>query len=92
VKFSQELPAGSRFAARAFIAGKDARSLAREILTMSQEQFSAAFKGLPTKRARLRGLQRNAAIVLGTVGTSDDADLLTRAQMTPTRSSRDHAA
>jgi epoxyqueuosine reductase QueG len=32
---------------------------------MSQEEFSRAFKGSPMKRAKLRGLQRNAAVVLG---------------------------
>ena len=29
------------------------------------------------KRAKLRGLKRNAAVVLGDVGTADDADMLT---------------
>ncbi len=48
------------FAAREAIAGKDARTLATEILAMSQEQFSAAFRKSPIKRAKLVGLQRNA--------------------------------
>ena len=34
---------------------------------MTQEQFSAAFKNSPMKRAKLRGLRRNAAVVLGNV-------------------------
>ena len=46
---------------------------------MSQEEFSAAFKGSPMKRAKRRGLKRNAAAVLGIVGTTDDVDVLTRA-------------
>ena len=37
----------------------------RELLAMSQEELSVAFKGSPMKRAKLRGLQRNAAVVLG---------------------------
>jgi len=44
MKFSQELATGSPFAAREFIAGKDARTLARELLMLSQDEFSAAFK------------------------------------------------
>jgi epoxyqueuosine reductase len=46
---------------------------------MSQPEFSAAFKGSPMKRAKLRGLRRNAAVVLGNVGTAEDVDVLTRA-------------
>jgi epoxyqueuosine reductase len=61
------------------LAGKDARTLARDILQMTQEEFSRAFKGSPMKRAKLRGLKRNAAVVLGNVGTSDDVAVLTRA-------------
>jgi epoxyqueuosine reductase len=66
-------------APREFIAGKDARQLARDILATSQEEFSAAFKGSPMKRAKLRGLRRNAVVVLGNVGTAEDVDVLTRA-------------
>ena len=77
VKFSQALTEGSPFAAREFVAGKDSRTLARELLAMSQVEFSAAFKGSPMKRAKLRGLQRNAAVVLGNVGEIEDADVLT---------------
>jgi epoxyqueuosine reductase len=53
------------------IAGKDARTLAREILAMSQEEFTAAFRKSPMKRAKLRGLKRNAAVVLGNIGTRE---------------------
>ena len=60
------------FAPRDFLASKDAQTLARELLAMTQEEFSAAFKGSPMKRAKLRGLQRNAVVVLGNVGTTDD--------------------
>jgi len=40
---------------------------------MSQKDFGAAFKNSQVKRAKLRGLQRNAAVVLGNVDASDDA-------------------
>jgi epoxyqueuosine reductase len=68
VRFARELSAGSPFAPREAIASKDARTLARELLAMTQEKFSAAFKGSPMKRAKLHGLKRNAAVVLGNVG------------------------
>jgi epoxyqueuosine reductase QueG len=64
-RFARTLPEESPFAPREFLAGKDARTLARDLLQLSQEQFSAAFKRSPMKRARLRGLQRNAGVVLG---------------------------
>ena len=79
VKFSSALPEASPFAAREFLGAKDSRTLARELLAMPQEEFSAAFTGSPMKRAKLRGLQRNAAVVLGNVGTTDDAAVLRHA-------------
>ncbi|MBC7564131.1 MAG: hypothetical protein H7305_14585, partial [Gemmatimonadaceae bacterium] len=63
-KFSVELADDSPFRAREFLAGKDALALARDILALDQEQFSAAFRKSPIKRAKLAGLQRNAAVVL----------------------------
>jgi epoxyqueuosine reductase len=62
-KFAQPLREGA-FAPRPAIAGKDAPTLARDILAMSDDDFRIAFKGSPMKRAKLRGLQRNAAVVL----------------------------
>jgi len=56
------------FAPREAIAGKDARTLAREILAMDDGQFRAAFRNSPMKRAKLRGLKQNAAVVLGNIG------------------------
>ena len=64
VKFSQERAEESPFRAREFIAGKDAVTLARDILALDHEQFSAAFQKSPMKRAKLAGLKRNAAIAL----------------------------
>ena len=68
------------------------RTLAREILQMTPEGFSRAFKGSPMKRAKLRGLKRNAAVVLGNVGTSADTDVLTRALDDAEPLVREHAA
>ena len=65
VRFARTLPEGSPFVPREAIANKDAVTLARELLATSDEEFRAAFKGSPMKRAKLRGLQRNAAVVLG---------------------------
>ena len=78
VRFAQALEEPA-FAAREALAGRDARTLARELLAMTQDEFSAAFKGSPMKRAKLRGLKRNAAVVLGNAGAPEDVDVLTRA-------------
>jgi epoxyqueuosine reductase len=65
VKFSQELADDSPFRTREFIAGKDAVTQATDILALDQEGFSTAFRKSPMKRAKLAGLRRNAAVVLG---------------------------
>jgi epoxyqueuosine reductase len=72
-KFAQE-PSEPAFAPRPVLDASDARS--RSLLSMSQAEFSAAFKGSPMKRAKLRGLRRNASVVLGNVGSSDDVPAL----------------
>lgn len=80
VKFSQELAGDSPLRAREFIAGKDAMTLATDILALGHEQFSAAFRKSPMSQAKLRGLQRNAVVLLEYVGI--DVNLLLRhAQM-----------
>jgi epoxyqueuosine reductase len=66
-KFSQPLR-GEAFRPREAIAGKDAGTLAREILAMSDEDFRTAFRGSPMKRAKLHGLKRNASVVLDNIG------------------------
>jgi epoxyqueuosine reductase len=63
VKFSRDATELA-FTARAVIAEKDARTLATEVLAMTQDEFSAAFRKSPVKRAKLAGLQRNARVVL----------------------------
>ena len=65
MKFSQALAEDSPFRAREFIQGKDAVTLATDILSLDQDAFSAAFRKSPMKRAKLAGLRRNAAVVLG---------------------------
>jgi epoxyqueuosine reductase len=90
-KFAEELSEPA-FAARSALAGRDARSLAREILGMTQEEFSRAFKGSPMKRAKLRGLKRNAAVVLGNIGTAADVPALEQALDDPEPLVREHAA
>jgi epoxyqueuosine reductase len=40
-------------------------------MTMTQEEFSARFKGSPIKRAKRRGLLRNVAVVLGNWGSPE---------------------
>ena len=76
-KFSRALPEGSPFAARDAIAGKGARTLAREFLAMTQEEFSEKFRRSPMKRAKLAGLKRNAAVVLGNLGEEKNVEPVT---------------
>ncbi len=90
-KFAEGLADGSPFAPREALGGKDARTLARELLAMSPEEFAVAFSGSPMKRAKLRGLKRNAAVVLGNVGAADDVEVLTRALADPEPLVREHA-
>jgi epoxyqueuosine reductase len=63
VKFAHELREPA-FAARDVIRDRDAGTLARELVTMGDEEFRSAFRRSPMKRAKLRGLARNAAVVL----------------------------
>jgi epoxyqueuosine reductase len=73
------------------LGGKDARQLARELLGMTRAEFSAAFKGSPMKRAKLRGLKRNAAVVLGNTGNAEDVPALRQAVDDPEPLVREHA-
>lgn len=90
-KFAREL-AEHAFTPRDAIAGRGARALARDLLGMEQETFSAAFRGSPMKRAKLRGLKRNAAVVLGNAGTAADVPLLASALADAEPLVRRHAA
>jgi epoxyqueuosine reductase QueG len=79
------------YAAREELDSNDARALARAFLTMSQTEFSARFKGSAMKRAKRRGLARNAAVVLGNVGTSDERPVLEAALRHDEPLVREHA-
>ena len=83
VTFARDLPGDSPFASRTTLAGKDARELAVEILSMDDEAFRTAFKGSPMKRPKRRGLARNAAVVLGNIGTAEDVPALAAALADP---------
>jgi epoxyqueuosine reductase len=61
---------------REFLNSRSARELASEILQMSDDDYNQSFRGSPMKRAKRRGLARNAAVVLGNTGTLDDLPLL----------------
>ncbi len=91
VRFSQPVREPA-FAPRAAIADKDGPTLARDILAMTPTQFAESFKGSPMKRAKLRGLKRNAAIVLGNAGAPEDVALLTSVLDDPEPLISTHAA
>jgi epoxyqueuosine reductase len=89
VKFAQELREPA-FASRAVVGERDARSLAAELLAMDEDAFRSAFRKSPIKRARRRGLARNAAVVLGNIGDARDATVLARASNDPDPLVREH--
>lgn len=90
VRFSQDVREDA-FRPRDVLDG-DARAIARRILSMDDDSFRRDFKGSPMKRAKRRGLARNAATVLGNVGTPDDAATLIAALDDPEPLVAEHAA
>jgi epoxyqueuosine reductase len=80
------------FAPREGFDSIDARATARALLTMSVAEFQQQFRGSAMKRAKRRGLARNAAVVLGNVGTTDDVPLLEAALEHDEPLVREHAA
>ncbi len=78
VRFSRDVTEPS-LQPRATLTDKDARTLARDVLAMTDDDFRAAFKRSPVTRAKRRGLARNAAVALGNVGTAEDVPALARA-------------
>jgi epoxyqueuosine reductase len=89
VRFSQDLREPA-FRAREVLDGH-AREVAARLLAMDDEAFRREFKGSAMKRAKRRGLARNAATVLGNVGTTDDVDVLVHALDDPEPLVAEHA-
>ena len=75
VRFSRELTEET-LEPRASIRAKNGRALASDILRLDDESFRPAWRGSPMKRAKLRGLKRNAAVALGNVGAPGDLPTL----------------
>jgi len=90
VKFSRQL-SEEAFRVRHGFAGLTAREIARSFLIMEDDEYRAAFKGSPMKRARRRGLARNAAVVLGNVADERDVHVLVEACNDSDSVVREHA-
>ena len=91
-KFSTALADGSPFTAREWFLEADPETLATRILQLSPEEYAELFRGSAMKRAKLRGLKRNAAVVLGNVGTHAAVEPLTRVVHDDDAMVREHAA
>jgi epoxyqueuosine reductase len=63
-----------------------------DLLRMDQEAFSSRFRKSPIKRAKRRGLLRNAAVALGNTGSASDIPVLTSALYDDEPLIRSHAA
>lgn len=74
-KFSLELTEEA-FRGGDSLAGLTARDIAGQFLTMNEDDYRATFRGSPMRRARRRGLARNAAVVLGNIGDDRDVAVL----------------
>jgi epoxyqueuosine reductase len=61
-------------------------------MTMTQEEFSARFKGSPIKRTKRRGLLRNVAVALGNWGAPEAVPALAIALNDEEPLIRGHAA
>ena len=87
-RFAQPLREES-FRPRSINAG-DARSVAREMLSLDEERYRTAYRGSAMKRAKLQGLRRNAAVVLGNSGDESDIARLESARATASELEREH--
>jgi epoxyqueuosine reductase len=63
-----------------------------ELMSLSQEEFSARFKGSPVKRAKRRGFLRNVAVALGNWGSPEAIPALVAALSDEEPLVRGHAA
>jgi epoxyqueuosine reductase len=70
----------------------NARDVSHRILAMTADDFRSEFRHSPMKRAKLRGLKRNAAVVLGNVGSAEDLPVLTSALDESEEMVREHAS
>jgi epoxyqueuosine reductase len=57
---------------------------------MDDESYRENFQGSPMKRAKRRGLSRNAAVVLGNVGESRDVAVLEASRATADEMVKEH--
>ncbi len=89
-RFARQLSV-QELAARPILASTDPIAISRNILEMDDAAFRGAFKRSPMKRAKLRGLKRNSAVVLGNAGTRADLPLLRLAADGPDALLAEHA-
>lgn len=89
VRFATELRENA-FEPRAVVSG-DPRAVARKLLNLDETTFQNELRGSPMKRAKRRGLARNAATVLGNIGTDEDIACLSRAADDPDPLVSEHA-
>jgi epoxyqueuosine reductase len=73
-RFARELREPA-FAPRA-VNARDAAATARDILALDEPTYQRQYRGSAMKRAKLAGLKRNAAVVLGNVGGKADVPAL----------------
>jgi len=62
------------------------------LLTLSDEEFAAQFRGSPIRRAKNEGMKRNVCVALGNIGDERAVSGLTRALMEESALVRCHAA
>ncbi|HEX9309765.1 MAG TPA: tRNA epoxyqueuosine(34) reductase QueG [Gemmatimonadaceae bacterium] len=79
VSFSREIGEDALRPREIFVRS-GARELAREILAMDEATYREDFRGSAMKRAKRRGLARNAAVVLGNIGDERDLPALLAAR------------